>query len=73
MLSGRLADMLEPCREVALAVAAAVARSAQAEGVASSAALRCLKTTASGSGGVVEDCIRGLQYDPVAAWQAAHA
>lgn len=59
-------------------MAAAVARSAQAEGVASSAALRCLKTNGDGgggggSGGGVEDCIRGLQYDPVAAWQAAHA
>jgi hypothetical protein len=53
-------------------VAAAVARSAQAEGVASSAALRCLKRTdSSGGGSSAEDCIRGLQYDPLAAWQAA--
>ena len=54
-------------------MAVAVARSAQAEGVASSAALGCLETSGSGKGGGVEACIRGLQYDPAAAWQAAHA
>jgi hypothetical protein len=62
------------CSEVALAVASAVALSAQADGVASAAALRCLKTGSGNSdSSSIQDCIRGLQYDPAAAWQAAQA
>jgi len=60
-----------------VAVAAAVARTAQEEGVASSAALACLSCDGGGGGGGDGDslkrCIQSLQYDPEAAWQAAQA
>lgn len=75
---------VERIRDVALAVAAAVARTAQTDGMASSSALRCLSRSGGSGGGSsdadgggggndksIRDCIRGLQYDPVAAWQAA--
>lgn len=57
-------------------MAAVVARTAQSDGVASPTALRCLSSNGSGrssSNDGVEECIRGLQYDPEAAWQAAQA
>ena len=59
-------------REVAVAVAASVARTAQTEGVASSAVLRCLSPANGGGGDGARACVRTLQYDPRAAWEAAH-
>lgn len=61
-----------------MAVAAAVAHTAQQEGVASSAALACLSRDGNGGGGggggdSLKRCIQSLQYDPEAAWRAAQA
>lgn len=58
-------------RQVAVAVAAAVAATAKSEGVASSAAIACMSELGR-SRERNEDCLENLQYDPQVNWQKEH-